>query len=439
MPSPFRNYLSLLRQYPCKVLSSPAGYFVRPHQDFTRHRSLFLERIQWLIVGLLRKTLSIELDRFFEGLFSDELAVTKSALVQARAKLLPRFFRDLFQLSTDAFYKEMPFRRWQGFRLWATDGSGFRLPDVLELGETFGWHGNQHNRVPSSRMLVAFDLLNQVFTKVAFHTRHCAELVMAVKWVGSLPRDVVMVYDRGYASHLLPYLHRHFGSNCIVRMPVGQSKTIESFVKSGQTQQTVTETLQIKARNSLNGMGIAVNASTTITFRLIRFVLPNGTVEVLLTTLLDKKTFRHHHFGRLYHKRWGIETAFFVIKSYLKLCIFSAHTSNRCIQDLFSTFIFYNIQTASIHELQPKLAEVNQRRSLEYQANRNVGAGLLKRFFTRFFLLPEGGIAKALAQYTKLMLQSIEPVRPNKNRVRKRKMMRGTERHVHEKNYRPAI
>ena len=46
-------------------------------------------------------------------------------------------------------------------RLWAADGTGFRLPDEEWLGEEFGWHGNQHNRVPSCRLLAYYDLLNQ--------------------------------------------------------------------------------------------------------------------------------------------------------------------------------------------------------------------------------------------------------------------------------------
>ncbi|MBK8191700.1 MAG: hypothetical protein IPK76_00260 [Lewinellaceae bacterium] len=43
------------------------------------------------------------MDRFFDGLGSGEFSPTKSALVQARQKLLPRFFRDFFMFGVMLF------------------------------------------------------------------------------------------------------------------------------------------------------------------------------------------------------------------------------------------------------------------------------------------------------------------------------------------------
>ena len=44
MLPPFRAYLDALRQFPFSVLEQPQHYFRRPGHDFTRRRSLYLER-----------------------------------------------------------------------------------------------------------------------------------------------------------------------------------------------------------------------------------------------------------------------------------------------------------------------------------------------------------------------------------------------------------
>lgn len=439
MPSPLRTYLDALRHFPFAVLQQPQHYFRRPGRDFTRRRSLYLERLVWLNITLLKTTLSVELDQFFDWLGTGEFSVTKSALVQARQKLLPRFFRDFFQFGVSVYYQAFKIHRWKGFRLWATDGSGFRLPDEVELGEAFGWHGNQYNSVPSARMLVCFDLLNHLVAALQFHIRNTAEIVMAMRSVCQIPSDVLMVYDRAYGSHIIPFLHQHFGSNCVIRLRVDFSNTIKTFIQSGKDQQIIQEPLQIKAKKTLKDLGLSIPQDATITYRLIRIKLPTGETEVLLTTLLDKKKYRWPHFGQIYRKRWGIESCFFVIKSFMQLSNFSAYTVNNCWQDIYCHFILYNLQTALHHPLNKTIRKINADRLHDYKPNRNVSAGLLKRFTVKICLGPTAHLRALLSDYYRQILQTLEPERPGKNKERRRRIMRGTERHFHEKNYRRAF
>jgi DDE family transposase len=238
MNTSLRAYLDAIRQFPFMAQCSPQQYFRRPGKDFTRTRILHLERVVWLNVTLLKSTLCIELDRFFDWPGTGEFSPTKSALVQARQKLLPKFFKDLFLFGVVLFYKCFKAKRWKGMRLWAADGTGFRLPGEEWLGDESGWHGNQHNRPgsyrDSTRLLAHYDILNQIVTAVQFHTRHVAETVIAQRSIAQIQKDVCVVYDRGHASHTIPYLHQHYGSHCIIRMPVGFSNTVKTFVASGK-------------------------------------------------------------------------------------------------------------------------------------------------------------------------------------------------------------
>lgn len=439
MNTSLRAYLDALRQFPFTAQCSPQQYFRRPGKDFTRTRILHLERVVWLTVTLLKSTLCAELDQFFSWLDTGGASPTKSALVQARQKILPKFYRDLFQFGVALYFKFYRIKRWKGMRLWAADGTGFRLPDEEWLGEEFGWHGNQHNRVPSARLLCHYDLLNQVVASVQFHTRNVAETVMAQRSIAQIPKDVCMVYDRGHASHTIPFLHQHCGSHCIIRMPLGFSKTVEGFVANGKKEQIITERLSYKSRKVLQSLGFSATFETLITYRLIRAILPNGEVEVLLTTLLGTKRFKHAYFAEIYNKRWGIETCFFVIKSFLQLANFSACTVNNCWQDIYAPFILYNIQTALFASKARKIKKTNKSRQHGYKPNRNVTAGLLKRFLVKIMLRPKQELRRWLKDFFRQMVQTMEPVRPDKNKERRRRVLRGTERHTHEKNYRPAL
>ncbi|MCB9349895.1 MAG: transposase [Lewinellaceae bacterium] len=98
-------------------------------------------------------------------------------------------------------------------------------------------------------------------------------------------------------------------------------------------------------------------------------MLSTGEVEVLLTTLLDTRRFKHGYFSEIYCKRWGIETCFHVIKSFLELANFSAYTVNNCWQDVYSHFINYNIQTALFMAKEREIKKVNKQRQHDYKPN----------------------------------------------------------------------
>lgn len=441
MLSPLRRYFESIRTFVVSATGQSSLYFRRPGKDFTRCRLLPLPRVAFLTCSLLKRSNSVELDAFFAQFSSKNLLpATKSALTQARKKLLPLFFEDMFVRTVTAFFQCFEPKRWKGFRLWATDGTGFRLPDCPGVGEMFGWHGNQHGRVPSTRLSMCCDLLNFVITAARLHPRDISETFAGTCCAQTLPADVLMVYDRGYASQIIPFLHQFYGSHCVVRMPVGQSKTIRAFVESGKREQTITEPLGQRARESLKELGICPEkTAASITYRLIRVGLPTGETEVLLTTLLDQKKYPHTCFSKVYAARWGIESCFFALKSFLQIANFSAHLPDLCHADIFSAFIFFNLQTAALKPLEPKIKQLNRQRKHDYKPNRNVAAGLLKHRICQWFLGDAAQIEDSIAQFHRLILRSLEAVRPDKNKERRRRLMRGTERHSHEKNYRRAF
>lgn len=128
-----------------------------------------------------------------------------------------------------------------------------------------------------------------------------------------------------------------------------------------------------------------------------------------------------------------METCIFTLKSCFQLANFSAHKPDVCWHDIFDALLLYNLQTASFHPVRKQVRALNRRREHDYKPNRNVSGGLLKRFVVRFFLRPRAELADALAEYRRLVLMNLEPECPGRDRERRRRVMRGTERHVHKK------
>jgi hypothetical protein len=435
------SYFEGLKAFPALALASAdlqRRYFSKPGKDFSKATILSLERITWFIVSLINRTTSVELGDFFSKLGALNEVPTKSALSQARDKIRPEYFLDLFRLSVDLYYKTHMVKLFKGLLLWACDGTGTKLPEMSLLGEAFGTQSNRYKSVPSTKILMFFDVLNEIVIDVKLHPSSIAESTTAHRCIAHIPTNTCVIYDRGFAGQTILFAHQYYGSHCIIRLPVGFSKTVKTFVESGEKEVIITEKLSFKSRNTLNAHGYEVTKKTTITYRLVRVELSTGEVEVLMTSLTDTKAFEHSEFQELYYKRWGVETFILVIKSFFQLFNFSTIKENGIWQDIYAPMIFYNMQTV-LHQRQvQEIEKLNKKRAHDYKPNRNVGSGNMKHVIVKIMFSSKYKRKQALDDFDRQVMQALEAVRPNRQVPRTVRRIRGTERHVYEMNYRRA-
>ena len=313
------------------------------------------------------------------------------------------------------------------------------LPDESWIGEHLGFHRNQHDNVPSTRILFTFDILNKIIRRADFHTQKSGEIVNAYPNVTTLPRKSISIYDRGFNGNGLPYLHHRHGSHCIIRLPTKRSPTIKKFILSGDKEMFITLKLQQRALRTLRELGLNPVNNAPVKVRYIRVDLPTGEVEVLMTTILDNIKYPPALFDGLYDSRWGVETSIFVLKSFLQMAQFSAYTLPGVEQDLWSTFWMFNVQSAIIFSVEDEVKEIQQNRKYSYQVNRNVTAGILKRHIVYLFTDPIRRWANMIKELQKFFIKHLEPVRPRPNRERKKKQRWGNSRHYYEPNYRRTL
>lgn len=404
-------------------------------KDFTRDRILTLPLVGAFCLSLLKLSLNVELTNLFDLLGCPTKTPTKSALVQARKKILPAYFSNLFDLTVTKYYSLFKAKRWHGFLLCAVDGSEMLLPNTAQLREAFGTSSNQHVELATAKWVSVFDVLNQIMTKVVFYKNGSSELYTALEFVKTFSCDVLAIYDRGYSGQILLYAHQIFGSNCIIRVPIDFSDTVKAFMQSKDVSRIICEPLSRKALKAIKLLGLPMNEEATITYRLVKVTLPDGTVEVLTTTLTNQKKYRYSIFGWLYAQRWGIETSFFVLKSFLDITNVSSVIPNNCWQDLWARFAMYNIQTVSFIPSAAKLERLNKGRKHNYQPNRNVTGGLLKKVIIRI-MLSHGNPTEITTQYDIKVLNTVEAIRRERNNQRKSRKLKVTRgRHRVETNF----
>jgi hypothetical protein len=253
--------------------------------------------------------------------------------------------------------------------------------------------------------------------------------------VEHLPKKSLTVYDRGFGSILLLFLHTHFNTKCLIRLKIGFSSYVKDFVKSADNERIIEIKLGEKCVKSLAALGIKRCKTSTTKVRLIRVKLPNGEDEILLTNLSPQEVNLQEAY-HLYGLRWGVETAINYLKNVFKLGIFSGYSKVVIFQDIWCNLICQNLQNVLLEdpELERSLQEVNARRKHRYKVNRAVGLGTflcrIKDIFTCSVSVLESKIEEVLSFF----LKSLECLK-SESKERARRRQRPNDRHTTEKNY----
>ncbi len=108
----------------CNMEKNISDFVVDPKRDFVRKSELSFSKTMRFILGMGSQALSSELMEFY-GL--NQKAVSVSAVVQRRAKILPAAFLHLFHKFNESFSQTCFFH---GYRLYAVDGSDIHIPTI---------------------------------------------------------------------------------------------------------------------------------------------------------------------------------------------------------------------------------------------------------------------------------------------------------------------
>lgn len=310
---------------------------------FTRKRKLPFGSVLSLVLCKSVKSLQVVLNEWCRN-SSD--TISASALSQARQKFRHTAFIELLEeCIVRPTYSEGKYKRFRGRRLLAIDGSTLHLPTSKELINTFGTvrylNGGQKLACDTveSKVSVLYDVLNEIPLAGSMHAGRANDIKASIGHLEALlPRDILMA-DRGYGSYGFFAEIQLKKADFIVRI---KDKTYQKYHRLFADETTRDEIAEIPAPGHFKA---AAHLPASMRLRFVRVDLPDGEVEILATSLLDRAKYPTALFKRLYYKRWKIETFFQTIKSRLAVDNFTGRTVEAIKQDFFSTLFVSGLET----------------------------------------------------------------------------------------------
>ena len=183
----------------------------------------------------------------------------------------------LYYLSVDLFYKQLPSRKlWNGYHLFAIDGSKIELPNSKSnfefFGEMFGY-SDPSRRFTMGLDSIVYDVLDDYIVHASFQRYLASERSAALEHLHNLDdlniyQNSVVIFDRGYYSEdLFRYCveHQHL---CLMRLK--QNYNIAKKCSG--------DILTVLPGNEKDG-------TEDIRIRVIEVILNDGTKEYLATNL----------------------------------------------------------------------------------------------------------------------------------------------------------
>lgn len=388
--------------------------------NFIRKRKMPFVSIVLFMLNLVKQTLQKELTNFMNLInFKRGELISKSAFSQSRLNLKPSAFKKLNQVLVNTFYDDKSFKKWNGFRLMAIDGSTLQLPNSNDIISKFGVTTNNTDHVmPTARVSTMFDLLNEIMVDTQIDKFKSSEYDLSVNHLDYIQENDLIIYDRGYVAIWLFFLMNNKNLNFIVRLSKSFIKESDDFFKSKETSKIIEiSSCSDISKKRLNDLKLNFKS---FKLRLIKVILKNGDTEVLATTLLDEKKYKTKNFKNLYFLRWGVETNYGHLKNQIQIENFTGKSSISVEQDFYANCFIANIQSLFIHDAQEELEKEKKNNRLTYKINKNLSLGYLKdRIIPIFILKNEAKRYDEIKQLFKL-----EPVPIRKGRKFSRKVKR---------------
>ena len=154
---------------------------------------------------------------------------------------------------------------------------------------------------------------------------------------------------------------------------------------------------------------------------MVKFQLPSGETEVLISDLWNKRM-GIKGFKGLYFRRWPVETKYDEVKNKLEIENFSGRTVVAIEQDFYITMYMANIAAAAYWEAQEQVnaerAEKKNRYSCQVNVNHEIG--VLKDHLILALLEDDAKKrSKLVRKILWLLAKRVSPIRPNRSVTRK--------------------
>ncbi len=329
--------------------------------DFTRNRKLDFSAVVSIIMSIMTKPIHAELCNSFQKLKGSGIVQpTQQSFSEARQKIHYQAFQEIFQQMVMIGLSANDEKTYRGYRLLAIDGSTIPLKKSDELRERFAQTTPVAGEI-YGRVSCVFDVLNQIILDAQLAPFHLGERSLASSSIDKVENICkgkrIYLMDRGYWQNELYSKILSMGHSIVARVRNHMTKQL----KYGSPSVTVSA------------------GSEKYTLRVVRFLLPSGETETLVTNL-SVHEFTDQDIIYLYSLRWGVETVYDSLKNLLCMSRISSKTVLTVYQDFYAILAIFNLAAFAAYSANEKIANLRsgKHNKYDYKASRYTILAVLK-------------------------------------------------------------
>jgi hypothetical protein len=390
-------------------------------QDFTRNRKMPFVKLMLFMLNMVRCSTQTCLDRFFDLIGQSDARMTQQSFSEARKKIRWEAFQKLFKGTMNHIYTGY-YETWHGYRVSATDGSKLQMPDDRKLRDYFGTAG-KGNTAATAQASALYNVFNNVVIDAQIEPIKIGERELALRHINALSampsfNKELIIYDRGYASYDMMEALVIRGINYLMRVKRKFSVELDQLEEGDHI---------VKLRD---------NKHRDVHVRAIKFPLPSGEIETLITNIMDKRM-GAKAFKELYFKRWPVETKYDEIKNKLDVENFSGRTVDAIRQDFFITMYMANAVSVACWEAQDAVDKSRKQKDNKYvyHVNVNHAIGSMKDHFILAVLEPDPVVrGYKVERILMRLIEHVVPRRPDRSNRRNQNPRKAKFRHNRKSN-----
>lgn len=315
---------------------------------------------------------------------------------------------------------------WQGRRVLAVDGVSLRMPHVQPCFDAFGKQCDQNKKhycIAQGSLL--FDVLNHMALALQVQSYPNCERTLLLDQLPHTRSGDVLLLDRGYPAFWVFQALQTAKLDCVVRIEPRLWHQFSAFARSGLDEQIL---LLEPSAKMIKVCRIRNLPETPIRMRAIRLTLPNGSIAILATTLLDVPA---ADIVALYRLRWRIEEEIKHLKCRLEIERFTGLTLHAVMQDLYAALLLANLDALLSGAAYAQLSGEPRRSMLVPRVR---ATALLLSFLPRLLLQLIVPDWKAI---TSTLMSSAQLARPSRSAPRPKTVGRAFPRYNAYKSVRP--
>lgn len=376
---------------------------------FTRSGKLSFSGLIYFILQSTHKSLSINYAQLRAAFLPTTHLpfVSKQALSKARQGISYKAFVAILRISVEQYYQHFKdLRLWNGFHIYAIDGSTIQIPVTVENVESFGGNPNKTGKLsPLASVSVLYDVMNDILVDVTLNTYRYNERISAKEHIPFLPASSksIILFDRGYPSEELFRFLNSQGILFLMRLP-------KTFKKAVFDQDDTLFTYP------------ALESEKELTLRSLHFTLEDGSTEYLVTNLMPEQL-KASQFSALYQMRWGIESKYRELKNRLEIESFNCIKPIGIRQEFFAAMFLSNL-TAILKQAADCQIQKSSVNKHMYQSSRSYILHRVKYNIVFLLRTAYSTREKTIAQLLEEAARVRSIVRPNRKFGRYRKNTR---------------